>query len=75
MTKSVEPRAGTVPWRTCADCKKRGYLSRADAKQIRRRVDPHMAVYECTSGLFHVGHRRPGVSRTNYPSQWARRQR
>lgn len=62
-----------ISWVTCTVCRKRGYASRADGKVVRRRTDPHMAVYECPSGLFHVGHRLPGgASRTVYPSRWVR---
>lgn len=75
MRSYVEPREGAVPWKSCPECPKQGFYTRADAKRVRRRVDPHMAVYRCPSGLFHLGHRRPGVPRTNYPSQWERGQR
>lgn len=50
--------AGRHLW--CEPCGHRGYLSRSDAKVVRRRhPSESLSVFGCphTDGLFHLGHR------------------
>ncbi len=54
-------------WSTCDICGKRGYLTRDIARRVRRLMeDKALHVYECNSGLFHVGHTPPGTPHEVY---------
>jgi len=53
-------------WTWCATCAHRGYLTRGDARAVRRRHrgEKGLAVFACphVDGLFHVGHRPDALS-------------
>ncbi|TCN53468.1 hypothetical protein EV641_106112 [Rhodococcus sp. SMB37] len=64
----MSPRAHnpSARWTWCGRCEHRGYLTRGDAKAVRKRHhgEKGMAVFPCphTEGLFHVGHRPDALS-------------
>ncbi len=53
-------------WIWCGRCQHRGYLTRGDAKTVRKRHrgEKGMAVFACPhlDGLFHIGHRPDALS-------------
>ncbi len=53
-------------WIWCATCTHRGYLTRGDARSVRKRHrgEKGLAVFACphVDGLFHVGHRPDALS-------------
>lgn len=67
MTVSRADHVDTDGFVTCR-CGKRGYAWRHTARRIRRRMRARgLHVYRCSaSGMFHVGHMRPGATRDDY---------
>lgn len=54
-------------YRTCPVCGKRGYEKKEYAKKHARQMANGMKPYRCGgSGLWHDGHRRPGMTRQDY---------
>lgn len=49
-----------VQWTTCEPCGKRAYVSRKDARKVKR---PGLHAYECrhVPGTFHLGHLKGDV--------------
>lgn len=45
-------------WKTCPECGKRSYDTRADAKRVNKLLHDRMNVYPCALGGagFHLGH-------------------
>lgn len=64
----MSPRAHnpSARWVWCSLCDHRGYLTRGDARAVkkRHRGEKGMAVFSCPHGtdLFHVGHRPEALS-------------
>lgn len=57
-TRTDLPRRTGVPWsHFCADCQKRSFITRADARQVAKQSTVHRSVYPCPADptVWHVG--------------------
>lgn len=73
-------RPGPAPgsYVTCGECGKRGYESRAlarTARALRRRIvegrpGERLDTYECTTGMWHLGHSPMAADRNDPRLRW-----